>query len=684
MEKRARGRMAAWAMASMTAGTAAAWLAGCNLFSPLASDGSGELSYRGLILKGSQAINDGDYAAAEHWFALAKQADYRGSEAYLFHSKALAGLYKIDYGTLNDEFNAHRGVDGQEKKKGIPFVDSNTTVEGIDSIYYPVAQSVENLEHILRKSRDSLFIPGGKTLPPDGDTAGDGRVTDGVARLDLGLLQTLKGMLGPLDLDGDNHISRECGRGLCPGADDSAALAACPAAAEYRAECKEGPLSEYNRFERFKQLTRNIDIDNIDSKDVRAKQVSSDPNEINQFLDMMIEPIAASRYNLDSVTQAMDDHDQAKLSGQLNDIVSDVGDLAGFLGYMRYNDQLDNDFDAQDPRRPVRMVWHDYNKDGGIMYDYDDPDVLPYLTTARNAQCVNIGHPLHRRLHPELYVRFDDPEWTSLPIASDTSKNSRKAIMIKHCSDVAANLDVDGNKVTEALKLELQTVVCSTYTSLLKPDVKPPARNGVVRSDWQDGPFGTDEEEFDDRDNDYDGLKDEDTRNAKGMDDDDDGILDTSMIGTAPAPMVWHDVAGHGNACPDIDTTQPMPDPPFQRKFCIGSLEHRIYLAQHYGRDSLKAYYSQFQVNPESGGNSNCQDDFKKLPDAYKQAAMRESKDSTAFMDDVGLACQFKHIWKSGIPPPNSEWTSGVFGVDEEIPDGVDNDGDGWIDEDVK
>jgi hypothetical protein len=46
-------------------------------------------------------------------------------------------------------------------------------------------------------------------------------------------------------------------------------------------------------------------------------------------------------------------------------------------------------------------------------------------------------------------------------------------------------------------------------------------------------------------------------------------------------------------------------------------------------------------------------------------------------------ACQYKHIWKHGMPP-NSEWTSGVFGVDEELPDGIDNDGDGWIDEDLK
>jgi hypothetical protein len=132
-----------------------------------------------------------------------------------------------------------------------------------------------------------------------------------------------------------------------------------------------------------------------------------------------------------------------------------------------------------------------------------------------------------------------------------------------------------------------------------------------------------------------------------------------------------------------MDTTRAMPPHPFERKFCIGSLENRIYLAQHYGYDSLSAYYSAFQDVGESG-NNNCLEDFQKLPDDYKAAAAQESPSAKDFQDAVVKACQFKHIWKSGIPPKNSEWTSGVFGVDEEILDGIDNDGDGWIDEDVR
>ncbi|MDB5105443.1 MAG: hypothetical protein JWP91_3132 [Fibrobacteres bacterium] len=645
---------------------AALWLSACNVFAPLAADGDKDLTYRGLILKGNAAINEEEYADAETYFARAKALNPKGSEAYLYHSKALVSLYKIDYNSLNDEFNARRNKDGTGKK-GIPFVDSGTTLAKIDSTYYPVAQSVENLEHILRHSRDTVLIPGGYKLLPDGDTAGDGKVSEGVARLDLGILQTIKGMLGPLDLDGNNHIDDACGLNLCPD------KGPCLQSAAYLKKCKEGLASEINGFERFKQLTRSLDINDLDTKDLRARNVSSNPNDINDFLDKMQGPIASSSFNLDSVTGAMNSHGEAALSGQLSEIVSNVSDLSNFLSYMRFNDNLDNDYDDQDSSgKGTRMVWHDYDKDGGIHYDYDDDAVTlaGYTGTPRNNEAHNIGHPLHRMLHPELYVRFTDSSWAKRPISKDASKNARGATMIKHCQDAAKTLNVDG-KVTDIVIANLVAKTCSTYTSILKSTVRPPAR-----SDWQSGTFGVDEEMIDERDNDYDGIKDEDARNAPGMDDDDDALLSVSMIGTSPAPMVWADVPGHANKCPEIDTTKAMLPPPFAKQFCIGSLEHRIYLAQHGGRDTLAVYYSRFLGE---GPSKNCLEDFDKLDPAFKAAVGLKTSTDDAVLD----ACQFKHIWKAPRPV-HSEWTSGVFGIDEELPDGVDNDGDGWIDEDLK
>lgn len=658
---------------------------GCNVFTPLAADSQKDLNYRGLILKGNQAINDQDYDAAESYFADAMAMNPRGSEAYLYRSKALMNKYKIDYNSLNKEFEVRRNKDGNGKK-GIPFLDSNTTLKSIDSIYYPIAQSVENLEHIIRKSSASISLESGYSLPPDGDTASDGKVSEGVARLDLGLLEAVKAMLGPLDLDGDNHISAECGKNVCP-----TLAAACMATPAYTSRCKDGITSEVIRFENFKILTKSINIADLSSDDVRARQVSTNPNDINAFLDKMQGPIAGSNFNLDSVTNVMNDHNETKLSGNLSEIVGNIKDLSFFLAYMRYNDGVDNDYDASaiTGKGPI-MVWHDYDKDGGIRWNYDDNSTTDGYEgfpseAPQNGEAHNIGHPIHRMLHPELYIKFSDPEWLQRPISGDTSKNSRKSLMIKHCQDVSANL-VEIGKMDAATKVRLISVICPTYTSIIKPGIVPPAH-----SDWIGGTFGIDEEMVDDRDNDYDGIKDEDARNAKGMDDDDDALLNPTMVGTMPAPMVWKDVAGHENKCPDIDTAVAMLAPPLQRQFCIGALEHRIYLAQHgtgttpaeiakSAKDTLAAYYSAFLGE---GPNKNCLEDFDKLPQAYKDKVGIASNSDPA----VRLACHYKHIWIHGganVPPPRSEWTSGIFGIDEEFLDGVDNDGDGWIDEDVK
>src|SRR5690606_78013 len=102
-------------------------LSGCNLFSSLADDGE-DLSYRGLILKGNQAVNHGKFAAAEDYFHRAMRQNHRGSEAYLYHPKASMRLYGISYNTLHDEFDSRCNPDGKGKKR-IHNIDSTTTLK---------------------------------------------------------------------------------------------------------------------------------------------------------------------------------------------------------------------------------------------------------------------------------------------------------------------------------------------------------------------------------------------------------------------------------------------------------------------------------------------------------------------------------------------------------------------------
>jgi hypothetical protein len=642
------------------------WFSGCNLFSPLAADNRGDLTYRGLILKGNDAINAADYVGAESYFSQAMAINPAGSEGYLFHAKALMNLHKMDYNNLNNEFDRHRNTPKHAAAKGVPFVDSGTSLKDIDSIYYPVATSVQDLEHILRKENDTIWFTDRWKLLPDGDTAGDGKISDGVARLDLGLLQAVKALLAPLDLDGNNRIDSACGAKLTPAA-----------AAE---KCKEGPLSEVNRFEDFKKLTKQVDLENLDSKDVNARNVSNNPNDINGFLDAMQGPIAASNYNLDSVTSTMDNHGEQKLSSQLDGIVGNITDLNSFLNYMRYNDRLDNDFDGQDTAGSL-MIWYDFDKDNGVRFDYDDSARFVNLPS----DAANIGHPMHRYFYGSQYYLTMAEYRVKFPVAAADvdstgapNKNSRIALMIKHCDEIVAKF-ATGNYGPRAQTLYPEVIksnVCSTISPVIRPGIKP-----KPHSDWRGGTPGMDEEEIDEKDNDYDGLKDEDARNARLLDDDDDDILDIKMVlnPVNPPPMVWKDVAGHENKCPDIDTAIPMKGFPNQRENCIGSIENRIWWAKNFP-DSLATHYSPF-VGFEGGPSPNCLDDYLKLPAEYR--AQFPSDATTRAGSVVRAACVYKHIWIAP-KPPRSEWTAGTLGIDEEKLDGVDNDGDGWIDEDLE
>ncbi len=226
----------------------------------------------------------------------------------------------------------------------------------------------------------------------------------------------------------------------------------------------------------------------------------------------------------------------------------------------------------------------------------------------------------------------------------------------------------------------IRSTVCDSITTILKNTVTPP-----VHSDWIGGTAGVDEEMLDGVDNDYDGLTDEDTRNLPGFDDDGDAVLKTCMVykncpdGALPTPEQWHDTPIPGNnKCPDIDSlvAPPANNP---RQNCIGALENRLYLAHQgllqfpnspvHASDSLKHYYAAAGAEPDP----ICIENYENFPASFR----------SLWTDaEANLACEFRHLWIAPRPP-RSEWTGGTLGIDEEKLDGVDNDGDGWVDEDV-
>jgi hypothetical protein len=333
------------------------------------------------------------------------------------------------------------------------------------------------------------------------------------------------------------------------------------------------------------------------------------------------------------------------------------------------------------------MQWHDFDKDKGVRYDYDDNVAVGYDSCCNFANGTylgnvgNIGHPIHRYLHPELYVTYDSlfKQYPQLTRDTDTtvSKNGRITLMKKKCRDLVDSFTITA-PMTTTLKNTLKTNVCSVYSTVLRSTARKPAR-----SDWVGGTPGVDEEVLDGFDNDYDGIADEDSRNMEGFDDDGDGAMAESLITVGVKPMQWKD--HNHNGCIDIDTTRSSYSmgsaDSLARQFCIGTLENRLYLARQgmrfsspslpHSADSLYTYYSSFGLI-----NNNCKDQFNKRLDPAFRAKFNPST------DEGNLACQFQHVWIAPRPP-NSEWTGGVLGVDEEIcGDRIDNDGDGWIDED--
>jgi len=131
-----------------------------------------------------------------------------------------------------------------------------------------------------------------------------------------------------------------------------------------------------------------------------------------------------------------------------------------------------------------------------------------------------------------------------------------------------------------------------------------------------------DEEEIDDRDNDYDASRTR-TPASPGMDDDDDALLDKSMIGTDPAPMVWADNPAHANNCPDINILNPM-----LPRALRAQVLHRLAGAPHLPGAARRRGHPEallLEVPGELAGNKNCLEDYAKLSDAYKAEARKES-----------------------------------------------------------
>ncbi|MGL1901128.1 MAG: hypothetical protein OCC49_03250 [Fibrobacterales bacterium] len=608
----------------------------CNLFESFVE--TEESNYDNLLIKGNDAFSSGKYESASQYYVEAQSADPSRSEAWVFHAKAVMRLYGLEYSTINDEIK--RKSDGE---LGLPFINKcdASNLDCIDSIFYPIALTVRNLEYVTKGT----------------DTASQGMIGEEVVVLDVALLQGMASMLNPLDLDNNLHIDTLCGYDIC-GSNASGCSNNPAGLMDYTSKCPYGAKSELKRYQSFRTLTEALNIDDLQSDAIEAKDISRNPNEINQFIDDIALPAKSSRDNLGKVNSAIDQHaDDKSLGEQLSDVTEIIDNLVSFVQYYKNNDTLDNDFDYPSENTPDSiMTWHDFDGDNSIRYDYTDSLRNIVGVTSFKSRMGSIGHPVHRHAHPSLYYTMEEFGAQLESKTDSTTQFNRTKNMVDHCKSVTRSQSGISNDLEDLIK----DSTCTQISSVLKEGTTPPSQ-----SDWISGPFGIDEEILDDYDNDFDGIKNEDSRLAIGMDDDTDALFATQSPHPV-TPMVWID--GNGNNCIDIDTT--VAQASTERTFCIGTLEHRLYLAQNVP-DSLDVYYKPFDLDDHPDFQDECMADVL----FFELSALFST-------EIITLACTVGHHWALDRPAL-SEWTSGTFGIDEEKIDGIDNDGDGYIDEDV-
>src|SRR6185295_18423727 len=95
--------------------------------------------------------------------------------------------------------------------------------------------------------------------------------------------------------------------------------------------------------------TTDVTLDTLNTQSLgsKAKQLSDNPGDINDYVLSMQQPLASAAYNLDSVHSSYQSHGQTALSDNIAKTVNRIQDMSNFIGYIQYNDSIDNDNDIQ-------------------------------------------------------------------------------------------------------------------------------------------------------------------------------------------------------------------------------------------------------------------------------------------------------------------------------------------------
>ncbi|MBD3318150.1 MAG: hypothetical protein GF344_20395 [Chitinivibrionales bacterium] len=407
---------------------------------------------------------------------------------------------------------------------------------------------------------------------------------------------------------------------------------------------------DYHSEERDLFRIMCADMPNLDElKFDSLKTISNDPKEINSSLDLILGTVnkADTSYNNfhEELVRAAEKEPDAGLRTDMGANMGDmISDFKNILPYFYYNDKKNND------------EVYDTVIEGSVVRR---PRFCNTDTTGEGQWRRSRGYP------PDSEVgRVDRMIWIDW--------------------DYDDKIDVYENDLYHIGDPDHMNQFDQYYTEIDSPgaDYKRYVYTGPHTYEFIAGDWGVDEEIMDNWDNDQDGLTDEDTRIVADTLDDDGDYVEMTLGRTF-----------------DINTTTPSN----KKLWLWGNGPYRFHPGEPFSASDVgtvltDAHGTKFKVisfidsgavqaviDPElnTGGY-----DPRVMPDSLgKTVVIRAEWPGHHVLDPVVWVDQNNNGVIDGVdataPSYNNEFIAGDWGIDEERFEGMDNDGDGLVDEDV-
>lgn len=372
---------------------------------------------------------------------------------------------------------------------------------------------------------------------------------------------------------------------------------------------------------------RNIDSVDIDINEV--KNLYDGPDDINGLIDNLLasaEVSLATISNLDAEIQASTAEGIDK--SMMTDPKKQMETIILKANFYYYKDKKDNDFDYFNTNGDSETV-------GGVKVPVVQRTI--WIDTSDHAGDGKRDGPGENR------IDWVDPAGSGLRLCitdtllimrSDTELTRYAAPLGKRFKETAS-----GDSVYEYMEYPSASGKY-LFRKTIRGSDKYMRFQGPHGGEFIAGDWGVDEEQIDEVDNDGDGLEDEDSRNASDTLDNDFDFIKVDTSDTCNPTLTY---------CPDLDGSRQSTGKKAFDSLSIALKPTSKMLWVDYDGDG--------RIDGPGPGHNHLTKDSIKL----HLAAVKNDINS-------GLAY--------------GEWLSGDWGIDEEYMDGIDNDGDGRIDED--